>query len=122
MADGGAAIEACFLGVGRSLTNRAWRERPADIATVRTLAQRHGLRTDRGTADIGVEMEAGIDLAGRAPHGARDVVAVLEIAPLDQAPGGIDQGLVVRRDRRAGKWLVHEADAAVPGDSASSRR
>jgi single-stranded-DNA-specific exonuclease len=43
MPDGGAAIEACFLGVGRSLTNRAWRERPADAALVRSLAQRHGL-------------------------------------------------------------------------------
>src|SRR5215469_14964347 len=43
MPDGGAAISACFLGVGRSLTGRSWRERPADIAVVRTLAQRHGL-------------------------------------------------------------------------------
>jgi single-stranded-DNA-specific exonuclease len=43
MADGGSAIEACFLGVGRSLTNRAWRERPADAALVRALAQRHSL-------------------------------------------------------------------------------
>jgi len=42
MADGGA-VQASFLGVDRSLTNRAWRERPADIAVVRTLAQRHGL-------------------------------------------------------------------------------
>src|SRR5215470_12344739 len=43
MADGGPAIGASFLGVGRSLTNRAWRERPADTALVRVLAQRHGL-------------------------------------------------------------------------------
>jgi single-stranded-DNA-specific exonuclease len=43
MADGGAAIAASFLGVSRSLTGRAWRERPADMAVVRTLAQRHGL-------------------------------------------------------------------------------
>jgi single-stranded-DNA-specific exonuclease len=43
MPDGGAAISASFLGVSRSLTGRAWRERPADIAVVRTLAQRHGL-------------------------------------------------------------------------------
>ncbi len=43
MADGGAAISASFLGVSRSLTGRAWRERPADITIVRTLAQRHGL-------------------------------------------------------------------------------
>jgi single-stranded-DNA-specific exonuclease len=43
MPDGGGAPAACFLGVGRSLTNRAWRERPADIVAVRTLAQRHGL-------------------------------------------------------------------------------
>ena len=43
MADGGGAGPACFLGVSRSLTNRAWRERPADAAVVRALAQRHGL-------------------------------------------------------------------------------
>jgi single-stranded-DNA-specific exonuclease len=43
MPDGGAAIPATFLGVGRSLTNRAWRERPADANLVRALAQRHGL-------------------------------------------------------------------------------
>jgi single-stranded-DNA-specific exonuclease len=43
MPDGGAAIGASFLGVARSLTNRAWRERPADAALVRAIAQRHSL-------------------------------------------------------------------------------
>src|SRR6201996_3929798 len=43
MADGGAAIPASFLGVSRSLSGRAWRERPADAAVVRALSQRHGL-------------------------------------------------------------------------------
>ena len=46
MPDGGAALPASnptFLGVARSLSGRAWRERPADAALVRTLAQRHGL-------------------------------------------------------------------------------
>ncbi|HEY4031569.1 MAG TPA: single-stranded-DNA-specific exonuclease RecJ [Caulobacteraceae bacterium] len=43
MPDGGTALPASFLGVSRSLTGRAWRERPADIAVVRSLAQRHGL-------------------------------------------------------------------------------
>lgn len=32
-----------FLGVSRSLSGRSWRERPADAALTRTLAQRHGL-------------------------------------------------------------------------------
>lgn len=43
MADGGAAGLASFLGVSRSLTGRAWRERSADAAVVRALTQRHGL-------------------------------------------------------------------------------
>ena len=42
MADGGA-VQSSFLGVSRSLTGRAWRERPADAAVVRVLAQRHNL-------------------------------------------------------------------------------
>ena len=37
------AAAAAFLGVGRSLSGRAWRERPADPALVRSHAQRHGL-------------------------------------------------------------------------------
>ena len=41
MADG--ASSAAFLGVGRSLSGRAWRERPADSGLIRTHAQRHGL-------------------------------------------------------------------------------
>ena len=43
MADGGAAVPASFLGVSRSLSGRAWRQRPADETLVRTLSQRHGL-------------------------------------------------------------------------------
>ena len=43
MADGEAAVKACFLGVSRSLSGRAWRERPADQNLVRALSQRHGL-------------------------------------------------------------------------------
>ena len=43
MPDGGAALPASFLGVGRSLSGRAWRERPADAGLIRTLSQRHGL-------------------------------------------------------------------------------
>jgi len=41
--DGGTALQASFLGVSRSLTGRAWRERPADLPAVRSLARRHGL-------------------------------------------------------------------------------
>jgi single-stranded-DNA-specific exonuclease len=46
MADGGSALTgsaAFFLGVERSLSGRAWRERPADAAVARAHALRHGL-------------------------------------------------------------------------------
>ena len=62
MADGGAAISASFLGVNRSLSGRAWRERPAEVAAVRGLAQRHGLSEPlaRALVSRGVgETEAG---------------------------------------------------------------
>ena len=62
MADGGTAGLASFLSVSRSLTGRAWRERPADVAAVRTLAQRHGLSEPlaRALVSRGVgETEAG---------------------------------------------------------------
>lgn len=36
-------ISSAFLGVERSLSGRAWRERPADMAVVRDIQQRHGL-------------------------------------------------------------------------------
>ncbi len=39
----GRSAEAGFLGVGRSLSGRAWRERPADAALTRAHALRHGL-------------------------------------------------------------------------------
>lgn len=43
-ADGVTAIASnAFLGVDRSLSGRAWRERPADLAVVREIQQRHGL-------------------------------------------------------------------------------
>jgi single-stranded-DNA-specific exonuclease len=34
---------SAFLGVERSLSGRSWRERPADLAAVREMQQRHGL-------------------------------------------------------------------------------
>lgn len=43
-ADGVTSIASnAFLGVDRSLSGRAWRERPADLAVVREIQQRHGL-------------------------------------------------------------------------------
>jgi single-stranded-DNA-specific exonuclease len=43
-ADGASNIDStAFLGVERSLSGRAWRERPADMAVVRDIQQRHGL-------------------------------------------------------------------------------
>ena len=35
MADGGAATAVNFLGVSRSLSGRAWRQRPAEAGVVR---------------------------------------------------------------------------------------
>ena len=43
MADGGAATAVNFLGVSRSLSGRAWRQRPAEVATVRAHMQGLGL-------------------------------------------------------------------------------
>ena len=43
-ADGVTSLSfSAFLGVERSLSGRAWRERPADLAVVREIQQRHGL-------------------------------------------------------------------------------
>lgn len=42
-ADGAPQLPSAFLGVERSLSGRAWRERPADMAVVRDIQQRHGL-------------------------------------------------------------------------------
>lgn len=43
-ADGVTSISpSAFLGVERSLSGRSWRERPADMAVVREIQQRHGL-------------------------------------------------------------------------------
>jgi len=60
MADGGApspSTWAPYLGVERSLTGRAWRERPADPALARTLQLRFGLSEPlaRALAARGVE-------------------------------------------------------------------
>ena len=48
-----------FLGVERSLSGRAWRERPADMAVVRDIQQRHGLTEPlaRALASRGVSLE-----------------------------------------------------------------
>lgn len=43
-ADGVTFVSSsAFLGVERSLSGRSWRERPADLAAVREMQQRHGL-------------------------------------------------------------------------------
>jgi single-stranded-DNA-specific exonuclease len=69
MADGAASAglaTPAFLGVSRSLSGRAWRERPADKALARSHAMRHGLSEPlaRALASRGVrEDEAGHYLA-----------------------------------------------------------
>ncbi len=61
MADAGEADG--FLGVTRSLNGRAWRERPADAALIRSISQRHGLGEPlaRALASRGVTLETAED-------------------------------------------------------------
>ncbi len=61
MADGGTGSD--FLGVSRSLTGRAWRQRPADASTVRAHAQGLGLEEPlaRALAARGVLPDQGRD-------------------------------------------------------------
>jgi single-stranded-DNA-specific exonuclease len=61
--DGGAKTLSAFLGVSRSLSGRAWRQRPADAATTR--AHMQGLGLDellaRALASRGVSADQGAD-------------------------------------------------------------
>lgn len=52
-------VSSAFLGVERSLSGRAWRERAADLALVRDIQQRHGLTEPlaRALASRGVSLE-----------------------------------------------------------------
>jgi single-stranded-DNA-specific exonuclease len=52
-------VSDAFLGVERSLSGRAWRERPADMSVVRDIQQRHGLTEPlaRALASRGVSLE-----------------------------------------------------------------
>jgi single-stranded-DNA-specific exonuclease len=65
MADGHAAPAAAdaFLGVERSLSGRAWRERPADAALVRDLSRQHGLSEPlaRALAARGITLDGARD-------------------------------------------------------------
>ena len=63
-ADGHAPLDAAaFLGVSHSLSGRAWRERPADLAIARDHERQHGLSEPlaRALAARGIGVEA-------APH------------------------------------------------------
>ena len=61
MADGGTA--PAFLGVSRSLSGRAWRQRPADSATIRAHMQSEGLQEPlaRALAARGVAADQAAD-------------------------------------------------------------
>lgn len=61
MADGGSA--QAFLGVSRSLSGRAWRQRPADTAVIRAHMQAQGLSEllARALAARGVRADQGAD-------------------------------------------------------------
>ena len=59
-ADGAPNLSSpAFLGVERSLSGRVWRERPADLAVVRDIQQRHGLTEPlaRALASRGVTLD-----------------------------------------------------------------
>ena len=61
--DRGIGINTAFLGVDRSLSGRAWRQRPAEAATVRAHMQQSGLDPllARALAARGVSSEQGPD-------------------------------------------------------------
>ncbi|TFW11141.1 single-stranded-DNA-specific exonuclease RecJ [Brevundimonas intermedia] len=61
--DGGAKTLNAFLGVSRSLSGRAWRQRPADAATTRAHMQGLGLDEllSRALASRGVSADQGAD-------------------------------------------------------------
>jgi len=61
--DGGIKINTAFLGVSRSLSGRAWRQRPAEAATIRAHMQQSGLDEllARALASRGVGAEKGAD-------------------------------------------------------------
>ena len=63
MADGGVATAVNFLGVSRSLSGRAWRQRPAEADTVRAHMQALGLAEPlaRALAARGVTADQGED-------------------------------------------------------------
>src|SRR5690606_20751531 len=63
MADGGVAVSVNFLGVSRSLSGRAWRQRPAEGAAVRAHVQGLGLGEPlaRALAARGVAADQGAD-------------------------------------------------------------
>ncbi|MDO9610216.1 MAG: single-stranded-DNA-specific exonuclease RecJ [Brevundimonas sp.] len=61
--DGGFKIDSAFLGVTQSLSGRAWRQRPAEAATIRAHMQGLGLEEPlaRALASRGVRADQGAD-------------------------------------------------------------
>ncbi|GLK50202.1 single-stranded-DNA-specific exonuclease RecJ [Brevundimonas intermedia] len=61
--DGGFKIESAFLGVTQSLSGRVWRQRPAEVATIRAHMQGLGLDEPlaRALASRGVRADQGAD-------------------------------------------------------------
>ncbi|MDK2746003.1 MAG: single-stranded-DNA-specific exonuclease RecJ [Brevundimonas sp.] len=61
--DGGFKIDTAFLGVTQSLSGRAWRQRPAEAATIRAHMQGLGLEEPlaRALASRGVRADQGAD-------------------------------------------------------------
>ena len=83
--DGGFKIDNAFLGVTQSLSGRAWRQRPAEAATIRAHMQGLGLEEPlaRALASRGVRADQG------APYGI-----VAQVLATIQAAGIVNVGLV----------------------------
>jgi hypothetical protein len=71
----------------------------SSLASTKRLTQSNSLGADGGASDIGIEMEAGINAAGSAPHGGGNMVAIFDIACGDEITRGGNQFLIGRRER-----------------------
>src|SRR5262249_40590214 len=58
------------------------------------LAERDGFGADRHAAEIGVEIDAGIDLAGAQAQRGADFLPVVAIAAADRLACGLDQSAI----------------------------
>lgn len=112
MADGGTA--QTFLGVSRSLSGRAWRQRPADAAVIRAHMQAQGLSEllARALAARGVRADQGADFL--TPTLKALFPDPSSFMDMDTAAGAILDAL------QAGKSIHVFADYDVDGASSAA--